>query len=156
MKKFFNKRKYNQQGMVLFGVLVFMVISVSLITVVSLWFGLTYKNSRIALASEQAFHLAEAGIEYAKWHDSQATTSATYSKDLRNSQDEIVGSFVIDMTATEIVEVASSTASTTQITIESTGQTAEFPGIQRKIRLDLVSASSTPGGYTIVNWQEFK
>jgi hypothetical protein len=56
--------------------------------------------------------------------------------------------------ATEIISIASSTASTTQITIESTGYTAEYPEIQRKIRLDLITASSTEEGYTIVNWQE--
>jgi type II secretory pathway pseudopilin PulG len=158
MKKLFKKTIEKKQGMVLFGVLIFMIMAISLVSAVSMWFGISYKNSKKTLASDKAFYIAEAGIDYAKWHDSWATTSATYSKDLRNSQNEVVGSFVINMTATEIVDVASSTASTTQITIESTGYTDEYPYIQRKIRLDLVVTSTTEStnGYKTINWQEIK
>lgn len=156
MKKLFKKTKENKQGMVLLGVLVFMVMAISLITAVSLWFGISYKNSKTTLASDKAFHVAEAGIDYAKWHDLSANSTISYSKDLKNSQNEVVGSFAVNVTATEIISIASSTASTTQITIESIGATTEYPEIQRKIRLDLEIASSSPIGYKTINWQEFK
>ena len=151
MKKLFKKEKNNKKGMVLFGVLIFSIIAISIVTALVSWFGIAYKNSRTFLASDQAFHLAEAGIDYSRWHDLSATTSTAYVYDLKNSQNEIVGSFAINF-------VASTVASTTQITIESTGYTAEYPDTQRKIRLDLVSASSTESvnGYKTTNWQEIK
>lgn len=154
MKKLFKKTKGNKQGMVLFSVLVFMMIAVSLITTVSLWFGISYKKSKTTLASDDAFHIAEAGIDYAKWHDLSANSAISYSKDLKNSQDEVVGSFIINVTATEIINIASPNASTIQISIESTGYTIEYPEIKRKIRLDLEIASSSSSGYKTINWQE--
>lgn len=151
MKKLFKKEKNNKKGMVLFGVLIFSIIAISIITALVSWFGIAYKNSRNILASDQAFHLAEAGINYSRWHDLPDATSTVYVYDLKNSQNETVGSFSINF-------VASTAASTTQITIESTGYTVEYPNIKRKIRLDLVSASSTESvnGYKTINWQEIK
>ena len=161
MKKLFKKEKNNKKGMVLFGVLIFSIIAISIITALVSWFGIAYKNSRTFLASDQAFHLAESGIDYSRWHDLSATTSTAYVYDLKNSQNETVGSFAINFYVTEVAPLeseASTTASTTQITIESTGYTVEYPDVQRKIRLDLVSAASTESvnGYKITNWQEFK
>jgi type II secretory pathway component PulK len=151
MKKLFKKEKNNKKGMVLFGVLIFSIIAISIVTALVSWFGIAYKNSRTFLASDQAFHLAEAGIDYSRSHDLSGATSTAYVYDLMNSQNEAVGSFAINF-------VASTVASTTQITIESTGYTAEYPDTQRKIRLDLVSASSTESinGYKTINWQEIK
>ena len=151
MKKLFKKSKNNKQGMILFAVLIFTIISISIITALTSWFGIAYKSSRTVLAHDQAFQLAEAGINYSRWHDLQSATSTSYIYDLKNSQDETVGSFVINFSAIEM-------ASTTHITIESTGYTTEYPNIQRKIRLDLVSASTTESasGYKTINWQEIK
>lgn len=161
MKKLFKKSKNNKQGMVLFGVLIFAIIAISIITALTSWFGIAYKNSRTVLASDQAFHLAEAGIDYSRSHDLSDASSTAYVYDLKNSQNETVGSFAINFSVNEMAHVeseASTTASTTQITIESTGYTVEYPDVQRKIRLDLVSASSTESinGYKTINWQEIK
>jgi Tfp pilus assembly protein PilX len=161
MKKLFKKTKNKERGMVLLAVLIFAIIAISIITALTSWFGIAYQNSRANLDNNKAFQVAEAGIEYSRFHDVPNATSTAYVQDFRNNQNEVVGTFSINVSVTEIapsIEMASTTATTTQIIIESTGYSIDNPNIQRKIRAELVSASSTESGegYKMIDWQEVK
>jgi Tfp pilus assembly protein PilX len=160
MKNIFKKIKNQERGVVLLAVLIFAIIAISIMTALMSWFSVAFQNSKINLANHQAFQIAEAGIEYSRFYDISNATSTSYVQDFRNSQNEIVGTFSINFSAIEIVlpieEMASTTATTTEITIESIGYPINYPNIQRKIRLKLLLASSTESGeeYQMIDWQE--
>ncbi|NCS99230.1 hypothetical protein GW764_03535 [Candidatus Parcubacteria bacterium] len=58
----------NNKGIILSSVLVFTMIAIPLIIALTAWFGTTLKSVRTLVQKEQSFHIAEAGIDFYKWH----------------------------------------------------------------------------------------
>lgn len=64
-----SRYKYKkEQGIILATTLVFGIIAVTIIVALTSWFAVTIKSSRRVLHSEQALQVAEAGIDYYRWH----------------------------------------------------------------------------------------
>lgn len=129
------------RGIVLSGVIVFGMIAVSLIIALTSWFGVVLKSSKELIQKEQAFHIAEAGIEYYRWHlahapeDFQDGTGeeGPYVHDFKNKDGDIIGQFSLDITAPP--------NGSTVVTIESTGTILENPDISRTIKVQLAKPS---------------
>ena len=110
-------KNQKNRGLVLVQVLVFAVVAVVTLTGLIGWAGANIKASRESFYREQAFEIAEAGIEYYRWHlahnptDFQDGTGASgpyihayYDKDgVRIGQFELtitsppVGSTIVDV-----------------------------------------------------------
>ena len=67
------KLKYNE-GQLLIQVIIFGSISVYLLGAITSWAVLNIKTSRQTLSREQALQIAEAGIDYYRWHLAHAST----------------------------------------------------------------------------------
>lgn len=129
------------RGMILASTFVFGIIAISLIVALTSWFAVVLKSSRILIAKEQAFHVAEAGIEYYRWHLAHAPTDFTdgtgqpgpYVHDVTDKDGNVIGQFSLNVTAPE--------NGTTIVEIESTGTVTVNPDVERTIRVRLAKPS---------------
>jgi len=131
----------NNRGIVLSGIIVFALISTSLIIALTSWFGVVIKSSRELVQKEQAFHIAEAGVEYYRWHLAHAPSDfqdgtgeeGPYIHDFEDKDGNVIGQFSLDITPP--------TNGNTIVTIESTGIVFENPDNPRTIRVQLAKPS---------------
>jgi type II secretory pathway pseudopilin PulG len=136
-----SKKVQNNKGIVLSGVLVFALIAVALITALTSWFGVTIKSVRTLVEKEQAFHIAEAGIEYYRWHlahapeDFQDGTGeeGPYIHDVEDKDGNIIGNFSLEIEAPQ--------NGTTLVTVTSTGTVIDNPGVSRVVRAEFAKPS---------------
>ena len=63
-----NTFKKGEKGLILVNVLVFGVIAIIVTSAMVNWGATMLKNTRQLTAKEQAFQIAEAGIDYYRWH----------------------------------------------------------------------------------------
>lgn len=137
----YSKKQQNNKGIVLSGVLVFALIAVALITALTSWFGVTLKSVRTLVEKEQAFHIAEAGIEYYRWHlahapeDFQDGTGeeGPYLHDVEDKDGNIIGSFSLDIQEPQ--------DGTTLVTVTSVGTILDNPDISRTVRAEFAKPS---------------
>ena len=129
------------RGQLLFSVLVFAVVGTLFLTGLVGWAGINMKALRSAGDRELAFHIAEAGIDYYRWHLAHApadyrdgtATSGPYIHSFNNAAGEEIGSFTLDITAPQ--------AGSTIVTVTSTGATLAEPLVTRTIRARLAIPS---------------
>lgn len=137
MKKNFPKLK----GMILLNILIFGAIATSFVIVFSSW---AYTSLRVAgsvLYKEQALQIAEAGVDYYRWHlahapnDFQDGTGASgpYTHIFYDKDGNAVGKFILTITP----PVTGSTI----VTVVSEGQVDAYPKIKRKIKVRLAIPS---------------
>jgi len=131
----------NKKGLVLVNTIVFGTIATILIIGLTSWFGVTIKGSRNLNNREQAFHIAEAGIEYYRWHlahdqddykDGQ-TTNGPYTHDFFNKDGQKIGEFMLNITPPA--------SGSTVVTIQSTGKVEADSSISRTIKAQLAIPS---------------
>lgn len=137
MKKNFPKLK----GVILLNILIFGAIATSFVIVFSSW---AYTSLRVAssvLYKEQALQIAEAGIDYYRWHlahapnDFQDGTGAPgpYTHIFYDKDGNAFGKFILTITP----PITGSTI----VTIVSEGQVDAYPKIKRKIKARLAIPS---------------
>ena len=105
------------------------------------WYGVVLKGSRNLLHREQAFQVAEAGIDYYRWHlahdqtDYQDGTGGPgpYVHDFLNKDGVKIGEFSL--------EIIPPPAGSTVVTIRSTGTILADPSIERAIEVRLAKPS---------------
>jgi len=110
-----------QQGIILLNVVVFGLIATALIVALTSWFAVTWKGARMVRQDEQAFHIAEAGAEYYRWHLAHAPqdfqdgtgTDGPYVHDFLDAEGNKVGEFSLMITPPE--------NGSTLVTVTSTG-----------------------------------
>ncbi|MFA7193721.1 MAG: pilus assembly PilX N-terminal domain-containing protein [Candidatus Paceibacterota bacterium] len=127
----------NNSGIILLNTLVFGMVAVMLIVALSSWFTVTYRGSRKVIDEEQAFHIAEAGIEYYRWHLAHAPQDFTdgnaanvaqpYKHDFFDKNDEKIGEFELTIIAPE--------SGSTLVTVESKG-ILDASGVSKTIRAE--------------------
>jgi hypothetical protein len=131
----------NKGGYILIQVIVFASISVYILGALVGWAVINLKASKNASGSEQALQIAEAGIDYYRWHLAHAptdfqdgmTTSGPYIHDFKDKSNNILGTFTLNITPPSL--------GSTLVTIESTGKINSNPSISRKIKVKLVKPS---------------
>ena len=128
----FNK---NEQGAILPALLIigasFVIVIYGLLFVLTLQFDF----ARRQVASERALNIAEAGIEYYRWHlahdpdDYQDGTGGPgpYVHDYLDPQGASIGQFSL--------QIDPPSAGSTIVTIRSTGESSEFPTVRRTIKV---------------------
>jgi len=116
--------------------LVFGFIAVIIIVALTSWFGVVYKSSRELFYKEQAFHIAEAGIEYYRWHlahdstdyyDGTENSAGPHVHDFKDKKGDVIGNFTLNI-------IAPSTT-TSVVSVESTGVVLGHESSARKIKV---------------------
>lgn len=147
MKYFFQKncenykRYLNTKGVVLINVLVFATIAVTMIIVLVNWGATVLKSTRTLDAREQAFQVAEAGVEYYRWHLAHASTDfkdgtngpGPYVHSIKDANGDVLGNYSLMITAPPI--------GSTIVKVRSTGTVTIDPTISRTILATLAIPS---------------
>ncbi|MEY2702001.1 MAG: hypothetical protein RLY43_634 [Bacteroidota bacterium] len=145
----------NNKGLVLLNVLIFGSISILVIIALTSWFTVTYRGTKKVVDEEQAFHIAEAGIEYYRWHlahspqdftdGNSATTSQPYIHDFLDKNGEKIGEFQLKITAPQ--------NGSTLVTIESKG-ILESSGASKTLKVEL--AKPTFAKYAFISNEDIR
>src|SRR3989344_1051807 len=131
----------NKKGFLLPGVIVFGFIGVVLLGGILNWAGTNIRSARHLAESEQAFQIAEAGIEYYRWHlahdqdDWQDGTGlpGPYIHPYYDKEGVQVGNFELTITPPLV--------GTTIVTVASMGTTLANPNVKRIIEARLAVPS---------------
>ncbi|MFA5095579.1 MAG: hypothetical protein WC447_02915 [Candidatus Paceibacterota bacterium] len=129
------KRKNIQKnkGILLIYVVIFGAVSICIITALAGWAAISIKSGRETFNREQSFQIAEAGIDYYRWHLAHAPSDykdgtevdGPYVHLLKDKNGTTVGQFSLEITAPSM--------GSTLVKIKSTGSTLADPSILRKI-----------------------
>ncbi|KKR30265.1 MAG: hypothetical protein UT62_C0017G0005 [Parcubacteria group bacterium GW2011_GWC1_39_8] len=127
-----NKSSYND-GYLLIQVLVFGAVAVIIISGLVAFAAANIKLGRRIVLSEQAFQMAEAGLEYYRWHlahDPSDYTDGTgqpgpYVKNFYDKDGILLGTFSLDIIPPPL--------GSTLVTLQSTGISAQDTSVQRTI-----------------------
>lgn len=133
--------KNKKSGYILIQVIVFSAIVVYLLGALMGWAVINIKASKQSSDQEQARQIAEAGIDYYRWHLAHAPTdfydgtgiSAPYTHNFEDKNGNIIGNFTLNITPP--------TLGSTLVTIESTGKVNADPNISKKIKVELAKPS---------------
>lgn len=145
--------RLNQRGDILLFVMVFGALAFSfIITGLSSYAIGEFRATRHRQNSEAGFQVAEAGIEYSRWHLNHAPTDfldgtgapGPYVHSLLDSSGKIVGYYSLNITAPQ--------ATSSAVIVESTGWVVSQPLSRRTIRVRLGSSSLTDlANYALVS-----
>lgn len=132
-----------KKGFILVNVLVFGVIAIVVTTSLVNWGATVLKNTRQLNAREQAFQIAEAGIDYYRWHLAHApndykdgtatTTNGPFIHDFEDKDGNVIGKFELTITPPP--------TGSTLVKIVSKGTVTEYPSVYRKIQATLAIPS---------------
>lgn len=135
----------------LIQVIVFGSIAVYLLIALVGWVSINVKAGWQAVNREKALHIAEAGIDYYRWHLAHAPTDfqngtggpGPYVHDFRNKDGNIIGQFSLDITPPQL--------GSTLVTITSTGTVSAAPGLSRTISTLLAKPSFAKYAWVLNN-----
>lgn len=136
------KIKNKKSGTILIQAFVFGVISVIIIGALVSWAGSNLKASKVGVQREQALQIAEAGIDYYRWHmahaptdykDGNATSTGPYVHDFFDKDGVKIGTFTLEITPPA--------TGFTLVKIKSTGRVDSDPTIYRSINVQLAKPS---------------
>jgi len=133
--------KNGSDGYLLIQVIVFGAIAISLLGALTGWALVDIKASRQAGNKELAIQIAEAGIDYYRWHLAHAPTdyqdgtsqAGPYVHDFFDKNENLIGQFTLEITPPLL--------GSTLVTVKSTGQTVAEPNLTRTIRVKLAKPS---------------
>lgn len=135
-----NKQKKNN-GYILIQVIVFASIAVYILSALTGWAVTDIKASKQSADREQAIHIAEAGIDYYRWHLAHAPTdyqdgtgqNGPYTHNFLDKNNNIIGQFILNITPPSL--------GSSLVIIESTGKVNTNPNISRTIKVKLAKPS---------------
>lgn len=130
-------------GYVLLNTLVFASIAIILLVGLVSWFSVTYLGAKHLQFREQAFQIAEAGVDYYRWHlahwptdyyDGMAsTTVGPYVHEVEDKDGNVIGRYSL--------MIGAPTTGSTIVTVTSTGVVDAYPSIERTVRTQLAIPS---------------
>jgi len=140
-------RSENNQGnllksQILVSVLIFGALAVFVIGALVNWVNISLWAARQTINRETAFQIAEAGIEYYRWHlahapqdfyDGTGTSSEAYVHDFYDKNGNIIGQFALSITPPIV--------GSTLVTIRSRGTVIADPGLSRTIEAKMAIPS---------------
>lgn len=137
------KIQNKKTGFILVNTLVFGVIAIVVTTALVNWGGTMLKNTRQLAAKEQAMQIAEAGIDYYRWHLAHAsndykdgtatTTNGPFVHDFEDKDGNVIGQFALTITPP--------ITGSTLIKIKSKGTVVSSPTVSRTIQVSLAIPS---------------
>lgn len=130
-----------QAGGIIIQVLVFATVSIVILSGFVGWGAMSVRVARHSEAREQALQIAEAGIDYYRWHLAHAPsdfqdgtgTPGSYVHDYADKNGVKIGTFTLTVTAP--------TLGSTLVTIKSTGQVLSDETVTRTIETRLAKPS---------------
>lgn len=142
MKNTFSKRRMRfgmgigrewRNGDILLSALIFSAIAISLTVVLVNWAATVLKTTRLMQVREQSFQIAEAGIDYYRWHLAHAATDYTdgtggtgpYVHEVKDTLGNVIGQFSLTITPPPI--------GSTIVKVKSTGVASSSVPIARSI-----------------------
>lgn len=133
--------KKQKSGQLIIQVIVFGAIAILIIGGLVSWAGSNIAAARHAQVREQAFQLAEAGIEYYRWHLAHAPTdyedgtgaSGPYVHEVTDKDGNVVGEFSLEIIPPPI--------GSTLVEIRSTGVPTSSPSVSRTIAVEMAIPS---------------
>lgn len=148
-------KKTANKGQLLIQVLVFSAIAAFFISGIIAWAGINIRVSRQAVWREMALGVAEAGVDYYRWHlahapqDYQDGTGAPgpYSHNFLDKNGNIIGRFVLEITPPPL--------GSTLVKIKSTGYIDAAPAVQRSIITQLAKPSIAKYAWVINSFVNF-
>jgi len=136
-----NKKYLYTSGIILINSLIFAAIAVTVIIGLTNWGATVLKTTRTLSAREQAFQLAEAGIEYYRWHLAHAATDYTdgtgvpgpYLHNVTDTNGNVIGRYELTITPPP--------TGSTIVKVKSKGVLASDETITRSIQVTLAVPS---------------
>jgi Tfp pilus assembly protein PilX len=136
-------RKHNN-GLILINVLVFGVIAIIVTTALVNWAATMLKSARQAAHREQALQIAEAGVDYYRWHLAHAsndykdgtgttTSNGPFIHNFEDKDGNVIGHFALTITPPP--------TGSTLVKIASKGTVLEDPSVSRSIQIALAIPS---------------
>ncbi|GMU74081.1 MAG: hypothetical protein AMXMBFR44_2800 [Candidatus Campbellbacteria bacterium] len=128
-------------GFILAPVIIFGSVAVYLLNASASWALLNVKAGRQAVDREKTLQIAEAGIDYYRWHLAHAPedfqdgtgTSGPYTHDFRDKDDNVVGQFTLDITPPPL--------GSTLVQVSSKGNVADNETLDREIAVQFAKPS---------------
>ncbi len=131
------KNRTKNAGIILVNVLVFATIAIILTTALVQWGATILKNETQLTNSQQAFEIAESGIDYYKWHlnnlpsdyydgNASRTSPGPYVHSFQDKDGNTLGQFSLKITPPA--------TGTTIVTVKSTGTSSTTPVVSRSIQ----------------------
>jgi type II secretory pathway pseudopilin PulG len=139
-------------GLILVNVIIFVGISITVVAALTTWGAAVLRSTQTLAAREQALQIAEAGIEYYRWHLAHAPLDykdgtggpGPYVHQVRDTNGVVVGEYSLEITPPPL--------GSTHITLRSTGTASSSPGISRTIEAEMAIPSFT--GFAVVANEE--
>lgn len=136
-----DQKTIKNHGYILIQVIVFGVIATYILGALIGWAVTDIQSSKQAGSKELAIQIAEAGIDYYRWHLAHAptdyqdgtATSGPYIHEFFDKNDNRVGTFTLEITAPLL--------GSSLVTIKSTGRSDANPDISRTIQTKLAKPS---------------
>ena len=124
-----------QRGYLIIHTIVYGAIALILITGLANWGSVNIRAGRDAALREQAFQIAEAGIEYYRWHLAHASTDyqdgagapGPYVHEYRDATGAVIGTFTLTITPPPV--------GSTLVIVVSEGVVTANPSITRRIEV---------------------
>lgn len=149
------KNYKKNKGIILLNTLIFGTIAVTIIIALSSWFAVVYRGSKKIIDEEQAFHIAEAGIDYYRWHLAHAPQDFTdgnaanvpqpYIHDFLDKNGNKIGEFQLTITAP--------LSGSTRVVVESKGVLGAT-GVSKTVRVEL--AKPTFAKYAFISDEDIR
>lgn len=131
------------KGLILLNVLIFAVIAATVTISLVNWASTMIKSSKQLSLREQAFQIAEAGIDYYRWHLAHAhtdytdgiatTTTGPFVHDFKDKDGNVIGQFALTITPPP--------TGSTVVVIKSRGTVTDDPTVSRTIQATLAIPS---------------
>jgi type II secretory pathway pseudopilin PulG len=136
-----NKLTNLNRGEILVSVLVFAAIAVTILTGLVNWGATLLAEIRMVSAKEQAFQIAEAGIDYYRWHLAQYPTDyqdgtgkvGPYNHNFYDKNNNLIGGYSLAITPPPL--------GSTKVVITSTGTTTANKSVKRIVQAMLAEPS---------------
>lgn len=135
------KQENKQKGIILINTLIFAFIAILFVSVFVRWAASSINISRTLFEREQAFQIAEAGIDYYRWHLAHAPSDfkdgtnndGPYVHNFYDKDGQLLGTFTLTITP----PITGSTI----VTIRSEGRVASNSSVKRTIQTRLAIPS---------------
>ncbi|MEI6494936.1 MAG: hypothetical protein WCO03_02640, partial [bacterium] len=138
------RNKNKNSGYILIQVVVYATVAVLIIGGIVGWTNINLKASRTVIAREQAFQIAEAGLEYYRWHLAHAdqdfydglastTSPGPYVHNYYDKDGNVIGSFALTITPPGI--------GSTLVKVRSKGTVVSDTSVSRTLEAKLAKLS---------------
>jgi hypothetical protein len=124
----------SSRGIILVNVLIFMGIAITVTAALVSWGAVVLKSTQQLTIREQAFQVAEAGIEYYRWHLAHAPTdykdgtnnAGPYVHDVKDTNGDVIGQYSLTITPPPV--------GSTIVKVKSIGTIMSTPGVSRTVQ----------------------